>query len=410
MTAHSHLLKTAVHQDRLLSRQGMLQRMFSLWFNGFVYNQIWEDPDVDLEALQVQADSRIMTISSGGCNVLNYLVAQPEAVVAVDLNPYHMYLTRLKLAALAHLPDYEAFFAFFGKADQQQNVANYERYIRAHLDRDTRRFWEGRVWSGRMWGHRRIRYFSKNFYRYARFGQFVRFMHRFAKLAGCDPRRLMEARTLAEQEAIFDQYIAPFFRNAIVKKLGKMSFAVFSLGIPPQQYQAMKDESDGQLLNLYQERLKRLFCQFPIQDNYFAWQALSLTYGTEQGIKLPPYLQAENYDLIKRSLNRVSTHIAAFGEYLKTQPEHALDRFVLLDSQDWMTPPVLTQLWGEIARVGRPGTRIIFRTASSLSPIETALPPDLRARFEYYPEQSAALFQKDRSAIYGGFHLYVKPN
>jgi S-adenosylmethionine-diacylglycerol 3-amino-3-carboxypropyl transferase len=388
----------------------MLQRMFSLWFNGFVYNQIWEDPEVDLEALQIQPGSRIMTISSGGCNVLNYLISKPEAIVAVDLNPYHMYLTRLKLAALGHLPSYADFFAFFGKADQKKNIDNYNRYIRDHLDKDTRRFWESRTWFGQVLGPKRIHYFGKNFYRYARFGHFVRFMHRFAKLAGCDIKQLKEAKTLADQEAIFEKYIAPFFRNAIVKKVGKMSFAVFSLGIPPQQYQAMKDESDGQLINLYHDRLKRLFCQFPIQDNYFAWQAIGLSYDTEQGVALPPYLKPENYAVMKQHLSRITTHIASFGEFLQSQPDNTLDRFVLLDSQDWMTPPVLTELWGQIARVGRPGTRIIFRTASSLSPIETALPPTLRSQFEYHKEISAELFQRDRSAIYGGFHLYVKPN
>ena len=37
-------LKKAVHHHRLASRRGMLERMFTLWFRGFVYNQIWEDP------------------------------------------------------------------------------------------------------------------------------------------------------------------------------------------------------------------------------------------------------------------------------------------------------------------------------------------------------------------------------
>ena len=46
---------------------------------GFVYNQIWEDPDVDLEALALQPHHTLITIASGGCNVLNYLAADPRA-------------------------------------------------------------------------------------------------------------------------------------------------------------------------------------------------------------------------------------------------------------------------------------------------------------------------------------------
>ncbi len=109
-------LKKAVHHHRLASRRGLLERMFTLWFKGFVYNQIWEDPRVDAEALGLGPDSSLLTISSGGCNVLNYLTYEPKRIVAVDLNSNHMSLTRLKLAAVKHLPDYEAFYNFLAMA------------------------------------------------------------------------------------------------------------------------------------------------------------------------------------------------------------------------------------------------------------------------------------------------------
>ena len=87
--------------------------MFTMWFKGFVYNQIWEDPRVDAEALGIGPESQLLTISSGGCNVLNYLIHRPKRIVAVDLNANHMALTRLKLAAIKHLPDYDSFYKFF---------------------------------------------------------------------------------------------------------------------------------------------------------------------------------------------------------------------------------------------------------------------------------------------------------
>lgn len=400
----TELLRNAVHQDSLMSRQGVLQRLFSVWFNGFVYNQIWEDPKIDLEALELTSESRMLTISSGGCNILNYLKVQPAHIIAVDLNQYHMYLTRLKLTALKHLPDYDSFFNFFGHADKAENVNNYYRYLQTHLDQETRNFWEGGFLKPK-----RINYFRKNLYKYARFGYFVRFLHTITSLVKAEQKQLLKANTLAEQAEIFEREIAPFFDHWLVKRVGNLSFAVFSLGIPPQQYNYMKEESGGNLVNLYRERTKRLFCQFPIQDNYFAWQALGLRYDLEHRQAIPDYLQAENYDILKNNLHRVETHITSLIDFLKAQPAHSLDRFVLLDSQDWMPPPVMTALWQEIARVGKPNTRIIFRTASPASPIETALPSALREKFIYEQERSEQLFQQDRSAIYGGFHIYHKP-
>src|ERR1700761_4555274 len=106
-------IKKAVYRQAPSKRQALLDRLFALWFARFVYNQIWEDPAIDLEALQLGPGHRVVTIASGGCNLLNYLVADPAAIEAVDLNPAHIALTRLKLAAMKLLPDYETFFQFF---------------------------------------------------------------------------------------------------------------------------------------------------------------------------------------------------------------------------------------------------------------------------------------------------------
>ena len=115
---NGELLKSAVHEHKALTKRGFLERLFTLSFRGFVYQQIWEDPEVDIEALKLDKTSRIMTIASGGCNVMNYLTESPERVKVIDLNPAHVALTRLKIAAIKHLPDYDSFFAFFGHADE----------------------------------------------------------------------------------------------------------------------------------------------------------------------------------------------------------------------------------------------------------------------------------------------------
>lgn len=79
----------------------------------------------------------MLTISSGGCNALNYLIENPESVMAVDLNSYHIYLLQLKLAALQFLPTYEDFFAFFGFGKHKRNVANYKKYIAPNIERNS---------------------------------------------------------------------------------------------------------------------------------------------------------------------------------------------------------------------------------------------------------------------------------
>jgi len=50
---------------------------------------------------------------------------------------------------------------------------------------------------------------------------------------------------------------------------------------------------------------------------------------------------------------------------------------------------------------------VIFRTAGEPSLLPGRLDAALLARWRYQPELSRALAARDRSAIYGGFHLYL---
>ena len=398
--ANSLALRDAVHQHSPLTAMGIQQRLFSSWFDSFIYNQIWEDPVVDLKALELTNESRVLTIASGGCNIFNYLTASPAQITAIDLNPYHLALTRLKLAAFTYLPDQATFYNFFGHANKLSNLDRYQAYIQPRISADLDQFWLGKS----LFGTKRIDMFAKGLYRQTRFGYFMRFLHRLGKAMSCNPQLILNAKSLYEQKLIFERHIAPFFDNRLVKLLGKLPMSVFSLGIPPQQYQSMV--AQGNLLEQYRERVRRLACDFPIQENYFAWQAFGHRYDHDKRQAVPVYLKAENYSLIKQQLYKVDTQFGSILDHLKQQPDNSYDSFVFLDAQDWMSNEVLTELWSEIARVGKPDTRVIFRTAATDSPLEQALPAALLAKFVYEAEESKALFKQDRSAIYGGFHLY----
>jgi S-adenosylmethionine:diacylglycerol 3-amino-3-carboxypropyl transferase len=70
-------LKAAVQGRDGNALERVLDRLFTFAFKGLVYPQIWEDPDIDLDALALRPDSRMVTIASSGCNVLSYLIAGP---------------------------------------------------------------------------------------------------------------------------------------------------------------------------------------------------------------------------------------------------------------------------------------------------------------------------------------------
>lgn len=410
MNSKQASLQSAVQFEKAASKQGFLQKMFAVWFDAFVYNQIWEDPRVDLQALKLDKNSRIITISSGGCNALNYLVADPAQVTAVDLNRHHIFLLRLKLAALEYLPSYEDFFAFFGFGKHAKNLANYRKFIAPKLDAETKKFWESNGVLGKILHGKRINYFKKDgLYEHSRNGYFLRFFHKFSRLLGCKPDEVLKAKTPAEQEKLYEKYIAPFFDSFVIQTVGKMPVTMFGLGIPPQQYAELKKDlgAGGSIIDIYRERAKRLAVDYPIVDNYFAWQALGRKYDTENRQALPEYLKEENHAVLKENVTRIKTKIGSITEEIKNNPPETFNRFVFLDAQDWMTPEIMTDLWTAIAEKGGENSRIIFRTAGAKSPLSEALPQDLQSKFIYEEELSKQLFKQDRASIYGGFHLYL---
>ncbi|MFA5988243.1 MAG: DUF3419 family protein [Sphingomonas sp.] len=394
-------VRSAVHRHGHLSKQGILERAFTFAFRGLVYAQIWEDPAVDLEALAVTPDSHIVAIASGGCNILSYLTANPRAITAVDLNTAHIALNKLKLAAAVHLPDYEAFHRFFARANTRENVAAYKKYVQPHLDDATRSYWESRD----MIGRRRIGGFAKGVYKRGLLGNFIGAAHLLARLNGANPKAMLRAKSMEEQREIFDRELAPVFDKAFVRWLTDQPASLFGLGIPPAQYEALA--GDSKMAVVLRERLEKLACDFDLKDNYFAWQAFGRGYADGPAAPLPPYLQAENYRDIVDRVNRVEVRHINFTDYLKTMADASLDRYVLLDAQDWMTDEQLTALWTEITRTAKPGARVLFRTAGVETILPGRVPGAILGRWGYRAEDSLDYTRRDRSSIYGGVHLYV---
>ena len=56
-------VRDAALQAAPTSKRGILERVFARMFEGLVYAQIWEDPEVDMAALELGPTSRLMTMT-----------------------------------------------------------------------------------------------------------------------------------------------------------------------------------------------------------------------------------------------------------------------------------------------------------------------------------------------------------
>lgn len=400
---NNELIGEAVYQNRSFSLNTALDHAFARLFRGLVYPQIWEDPVCDMQALQLTPQDNIVCIASGGCNMMSYLTAAPASITAVDLSAWHVELNRLKLLAAQKLPDHAAFYSIFGHANRDENTALFDQHLIPSMTSEAAAFW-----SAREKFRPRKTMFARGFYRFGALGTFLGLVHRVARIGGVDFNQLLQAETLEAQTAFFDAKIAPLYRSRFVRFVARRKASLFGLGIPPAQYDKLAADAGGDIVPVLMERTRKLFCDFPISENYFAWQAATRGYNPDGSGPLPPYLQAENFETVRANADRVAVHNRSVTEVLADSPAQSKSVYILLDAQDWMTDAQLTDLWQEITRTSAPGARVLFRTGGSPDILPGRVPSDILDQWRYDPEASEQAFRTDRSAIYGGVHLYRK--
>jgi len=399
---NTQLIADAVRNSRGKAESTVWDRLFAFWFRRLVYTQIWEDPVADLAALRLPIGSTIVTISSGGCNALSYLVAQPAQVYAVDLNEAHLSLLKLKIAGLRAFSGYADFWQFFGEAASRANSDLYRQRLWLLLDARARAYWDKRNAIGRP----RYAYFTDGFYRHGMLGRFIGLAHLVAKFAGIDLDALLNGKRDAPERIAALDRLNRLFHSPLARLMTGTPALLFSLGIPPQQRALLG--ADAPLNEVLHQRLLRLIDGYPNENNYFAWQALYRGYPGPGDRCLPPYLQRSQFERMRDGAGLIIPVHANLRLFLESLPAREVDAVMLLDSQDWMAPEEISALWNSIDRTGSEGVRVIFRTAGAESPLEGAELAPLRQVWRRDEERSAAGFAQDRSGIYGGFHCYVR--
>ena len=225
------------------------------------------------------------------------------------------------------------------------------------------------------------------------------------RAARCRPRSLDEQRGSSSANS------RRCSNGALLRWLLKQPASLFGLGIPPAQYDALRGAHADGMADVVDERLERLACGFPIERQLLRLAGVRPPLRHERPTApLPPYLELRNFQTMRdaragrgRRAQHRSPIICA-----RSRPR-SLDRYVLLDAQDWMDDGELNALWHEITRTARPGARVIFRTGGrDDDPARAACAESLLTQWHYERATSRRVHARDRSAIYGGFHLYVK--
>ncbi|MCA9245348.1 MAG: BtaA family protein [Phycisphaerales bacterium] len=363
-----------------------------LVFSGIVFNMSWEDPEMDRRAFNLTSRDTVISITSAGCNPLNFLTQSPARLISVDGNPAQNAVMELKLATIA-TQDHGTFIDIFAARRPAVVSPIYRRDLRPLLSDKSRAFWDKNLWMA----HRGL-------YNFGKMGLATRLVRAMLPLLGLRRpimERFFEISDLDEQRAYYHKHIAPRLWGPLIKRLCESQTFMYFCGVHPTQLRLI-DGRHG-IYEFVKERIEYALTQVPIYDNYF----LSVTAtGRFRGNRVPPYLAEENFDTLRENLDRVTVVNGWLGPYLDSQPAGSIQKFNLLDIFDWMTPEMFESTLNSVLRAAAPGATMIYRSGSyTFDP-----PPSILSRVRRHDDIARELFSTDRSATYGSFYVLSTPD
>jgi len=349
-------------------------------FSRIRYAQVWEDADILLDALNIGPESNCLSIASAGDNALALLARNPNRVVALDLNPSQLHCLALRVAAFRKL-DHPELLELIGSHPSQRRTKLYQA-CREFLDTNARTFWDGHpeaIARGIGQAGKCEAYFAL-------------FRERIIPLI--HPRRRVDALLEARGPAERQQFYARTWNNRRWRALFKLFFSRFvmgRLGRDPAFFNYVEGSVADNILQRTRYALTELE---PDKNPYLQWILCG-----EHRSALPFYLRAENFETIRRNLDRLEWQLCTVEVFVEQVGEERFHAYNLSDIFEYMSASHMEASLRALLRISAPGARIAYW--NMLAP--RSCPESLRERIHPLQALSQDLFAKDKAFFYSRF-------
>ena len=318
-----------------------------------------EDWRSEYNALQTQADDRILCVTASGDRPLHLLLAPCREVVAIDKNPYQTALLELKCAAIRSL-DYEGYAEFIGLTPSKRRREVFLE-LAEELSESAKALWlqnlnaieRGVIYQGAteryiLRANHLLRFFLAN---------------KIDRLFAHD--EIASQRNFVEEEwegaslnrllriALHPWVIRPFLRDPGV---------------------AGKNETSYELAPYVYTRMNHHLRRYLARKNPFLSMICKGSVAEEA---LPPYLNKEGFQAIKPHLSKVKPVTADLIDYLQEDGGKTFDKYALSDVASYMPKESFELLLQGITKTANPGARFCLRQFLS----EHKIPKEFENRF-----------------------------
>lgn len=346
-------------------------------FNAIRYAQCWEDADILLSALAIRPGDVCVSIASAGDNCLAMLAHDPSRVIAVDINPAQLFCLEIRVAAYRNL-EHPELLELMGSRPSARRLQLYQ-HCRPSLSQGARRFWDDRpqtIAQGIGGAGKFERYFAL-FRRYV-----LPLIHSPATVA-----QLLRGGEAAEREAFYTR----LWDNRRWRWLFRLFFSrllIGHLGRDPSFFRYVEGGVTERFLNRTRHALVALN---PKENPYLHWIVTG-----RHGEALPFALRAENFDAIRRNLDRLEWHRCALEDFLASTDRPAAQRFNLSDIFEYMAESECHALLGHIVSAASPGALLAYWNL--LAPRRH--PHTMEGQLRSLDELAASLHAQDKAFFY----------
>jgi S-adenosylmethionine:diacylglycerol 3-amino-3-carboxypropyl transferase len=349
-----------------------------------------DDPAIELHALDLKPDDRLLCIASAGELPLSILAKGPLLIDAVDISLAQLQLSKLKLAAVLAL-DIEEAARFLGyiSCDKEQRLRQFGM-VREYLSESERNFWEDHLFV-----------FTKGPIHYGRYEQyFARFRRLALFLLGGHEKLygLFECESREAQEEYFDK----FLESGLLEKLFKIMFHPTLYKRRGISEQGLIHEGQGDIARVFFKQFRNFCTQTLARENYllqFLFLGNVIYYEA-----LPGFLQESSMIVIRLRHNNIHYHHLSYSDVIRVSPEGTYNKFALSNVGDWLDKNAFSDLLQLIAEKADSNSKALLRYVYNVHPIPEELDQTIIAN----PSQGEELRRKDHFPFYNLMPMDIK--
>ena len=289
-------------------------------FKTFIYSIAWEDFKIDSKYFDISETDNVLMITTGGCNILNTLLLNPNNIVSCDLSPAQNAILDLKMSAIINL-NYDDFWQLFGLGKHDNFDYLYNTKLKKNLKLySSIDFWEknSNILS------------TKGLYNSGKICEPINFLRILYK------KKLEKLCNFSDKNEQYNYYlknIEPILFNRKTKKFVKKIVLEFA-GVPKSQIKIVGngEYSEDILYEFIKNSYDFTVKNWSIKNENYFFHGLLMGYYTKNNC--PEYLKEENFEFLKKNVDKIKLFNATLNDYMNNN-NTKFDRFILLDHMDW---------------------------------------------------------------------------